>query len=103
MELRASCHPEMQSADLPASSPWEIVAEAQRLCSFRQYCPFQVGKQTDPRPRLSYSPILAGVGNSSVNCVPTPTSLCTSIRPPWASIMRRAVGSPSPLPPLLVV
>ena len=42
-----------------------------------------------------------GTGSSIVNCVPRPASLCTLIRPPWASMIFRVVGSPRPEPPLL--
>ncbi len=42
-------------------------------------------------------------GNVTTKSVPLPTSLCTSIRPRCASTIRRVVGSPSPLPPALVV
>ena len=38
------------------------------------------------------------VGNVTSTSVPAPTSLRTSIRPPWLSTMRFAIGSPRPLP-----
>ena len=44
----------------------------------------------------------AGTGSLMENCVPRPGSLCSVIRPPWASMILRAVGSPRPEPPLLV-
>lgn len=43
-----------------------------------------------------------GVGNSRLNLVPRPTSLCTLILPPWASTILRVVGKPSPEPSGLV-
>ena len=44
----------------------------------------------------------AGTGSSMVNWVPLPSSLCTEIRPPWASMILRVVGRPKPEPPCLV-
>ena len=43
-----------------------------------------------------------GVGNSRLNFVPRPTSLCTLILPPCASTILRVVGKPSPDPSGLV-
>ena len=50
----------------------------------------------------AFHPIRFGVGNSSVNFVPRPSSLCTSIKPPWASMIFRVVGRPRPEPPFFV-
>jgi hypothetical protein len=40
-----------------------------------------------------------GTGKRSVNLVPRPTSLWTSMVPPWAMIILRVVGRPRPVPP----
>ena len=55
---------------------------------------------------LRLGPIEVGPGQASatgrvkVNCVPRPTSLSTSIRPPWASTNCLAMASPRPVPPV---
>src|SRR4030042_6290175 len=55
---------------------------------------------TPPVPFLLPSPERrAGVGSLIVNWVPRPGSLCRVIRPPWASMIFRAVGNPRPEPP----
>ena len=52
------------------------------------------------QPRSVFMPFGAGrsIGSVTSTSVPAPTALRTSIRPPWLSTMRFAIGSPRPLP-----
>src|SRR5262245_11556091 len=45
---------------------------------------------------------LSMIGSRIVNFEPRPSSLCSSMVPPCASMMRRVVGRPRPLPPVFV-
>lgn len=46
-------------------------------------------------------PTPRAVGSTTVNVVPTPTALRTSIVPPWSVTIWRAMDSPRPLPPVV--
>ncbi len=61
----------------------------------------------EPGPRAAESPEgplrstgpPSHTGSRTLNCEPLPSSLCTSIAPPCASMIFRVVGKPRPLPP----